>query len=359
MRRLMRMRPLLLMCGVLTAAASAGLVLPAGPADAKTHSAELAAVSCVGSTQCMAVGSYINGAGKTAALAEVLDGRTWRLVSPARLLGRLTGVSCSSASFCVAVGAAGKSGTTSVAVSWNGIRWRVMATPDPANGPLYDVSCVSRSFCMATGGQAGAELWRGRRWRLSGVPLPPGSTSGLAAHISCDYSGFCLAVGYYTTDPQAHMPQALGETWSGHVWSATGNVAFPPDGKLTSTACTRHFGCMAVGNFNANVTARWFLGWHLFPAPGPTALTAVSCVNAASNCMAVGHYTQAGTEFDLADVWNGKTWHTTTSPNPAADLTAVSCPQARHCVAVGSAANQPTAEIWNGKTWRHLKTRNP
>jgi hypothetical protein len=63
--------------------------------------------------------------------------------------------------------------------------------------------------------------------------------SHLPRAVSCDYTGFCLAVGYFTTDPQAQMPQALGETWSGHVWSTTGNVAFPPDGKLNDQTWRR------------------------------------------------------------------------------------------------------------------------
>jgi hypothetical protein len=116
---------------------------------------------------------------------------------------------------------------------------------------------------------------------------------------------------------------------------------------------------MAVGDLGGNLAARWHLGWQVFAPPGPAALIGISCVNAASNCMAVGSYTQAGTELDLADVWNGKTWRMTTSPRPASGLAAVSCSQARRCVAVGAAANKATGEIWNGKTWQRMKTLNP
>jgi hypothetical protein len=234
-----------------------------------------------------------------------------------------------------------------------------MTTPDPAHGPLYDVSCVTRKFCMATGGRAGAEVWKGRRWRLTDVPLLIPSTSGLVTGLSCDHTWFCLAVGYITADPQKKMPRPLGETWGGFVWSPAGNAPFLRNSSFTMSSCTAHFGCMAVGDLGGNLAARWHLGWQVFAPPGPAALIGISCVNAASNCMAVGSYSRAGTLFDLADVWNGKTWRTTTSPRPASGLVSVSCPKAGRCVAVGTAASKATAELWNGRTWKRAKPVRP
>jgi hypothetical protein len=82
-------------------------------------------------------------------------------------------------------------------------------------------------------------------------------------------------------------------------------------------------------------------------------------------CTAVGEFGAPAGTLALAERWNGKTWAIQPTPNPprgnlpgaVAYLTAVSCPSATACVAVGqSNAGALVAELWNGKTWaiQHL-----
>jgi hypothetical protein len=72
-------------------------------------------------------------------------------------------------------------------------------------------------------------------------------------------------------------------------------------------------------------------------------LNSVSCVNA-TTCFAVGA-TSDNPSKTLTARWNGKTWTTLPSPNPAA-LADVSCPSATFCMAVGN-----VIERWNGQAW--------
>ena len=72
----------------------------------------LTAVSCASSSACSAVGGYGNSSGTQVALAERWDGTSWviqptpRLPGGASLLFGLTGVACTSATGCTAVGLA-------------------------------------------------------------------------------------------------------------------------------------------------------------------------------------------------------------------------------------------------------------
>ena len=141
----------------LTAAGAAAVtrVGPPGPAG-------LSAVSCPGSSWCMAVGSYVDRSGVRHALALVWNGQAWReLRNPAG--GVLRSVSCSSPSFCMA--RSGLAGRTEV---WNGQTWRAVASPThAATAP----SCGSRSRCMLINGRGIArsgsvvESWNGEGWR--------------------------------------------------------------------------------------------------------------------------------------------------------------------------------------------------
>ena len=86
----------------------------------------------------------------------------------------------------------------------------------------------------------------------------------------------------------------------------------------------------------------------------------MSCTSA-TNCMAVGDYTDQAVDADttVAEQWNGTTWTVLTTPSPAtfSTLGSVSCPSAGHCIAVGGSsatatgAVSPLTEVWNGTTW--------
>ncbi len=93
-------------------------------------------------------------------------------------------------------------------------------------------------------------------------------------------------------------------------------------------------------------------------ALGKTAhqLSGVSCP-AVKECVAVGsnQYSNDGRGGPLAATWNGKAWKGTTLALPAGGVSgalfAVSCPTTKKCVAVGQYSGGLLVESWNGKAW--------
>jgi hypothetical protein len=110
---------------------------------------------------CEAVGTFNNGADDAQPLAMGWNGTAWTIQStptPAAVAD-LSGISCSSATACVAVGEVtqftGVYGPTHALVEvWNGNDWTVQAaantTSDESQG-LSRVSCSSPIACTAVG----------------------------------------------------------------------------------------------------------------------------------------------------------------------------------------------------------------
>lgn len=110
--------------------------------------------------------------------------------------------------------------------------------------------------------------------------------------------------------------------------------------------------------------------WHITPSPnraGANELDAVSC-SSSRFCAAVGE-SRFGAGGTLIEMWNGHRWSLTPSPSLGrlpnrGTLVAVSCPEARFCVAVGYYTPGPLSdltltEIWNGNRWSVSRSRNP
>jgi len=94
------------------------------------------------------------------------------------------GVSCTSSSFCQAVGSysAGNSAWT-LAEEWNGKEWVHLSTyypPEGEHSELLSVSCTSTTFCMSVGKYITgtktislAEYWNGAEWLPFATYSPP------------------------------------------------------------------------------------------------------------------------------------------------------------------------------------------
>ena len=232
--------------------------------------------------------------------------------------GRLTGVSCASASACTAVGFYGNvPGTGTLAEHWDGTAWSLQATPDPAGAGvsvLEGVSCPAAGFCAAVGrGQnaAGkhvtlAETWNGTSWSIRPAPSPVGARRSYLWAVSCASPTACTATGSYETASRKHV--TLAEAWNGTSWS------IQPAPRL---------------------------------APGRSSLFGVSCPSSGA-CTAVGTRTVRGKQVPLAEAWNGSSWSVEHVPSQAggASLSGVSCTSASACTAVGS-----VIERWNGTAW--------
>jgi hypothetical protein len=129
---------------------------PAGPVF-------LESVSCVSKTNCTLAGWYENGSDHT--LIESWNGTAWSIVPSPNVAGEdvdslLYGLSCLSATLCVAVGYSTAGGEYQPLVEgWNGSSWSIIPSADPTPSYLYGVSCTSSTSCTAVGyTQSGSTL---------------------------------------------------------------------------------------------------------------------------------------------------------------------------------------------------------
>lgn len=184
----------------------------------------LAGVSCASGSACVAVGqTFLDAQGRDSkTLAEVWNGTRWRIVKTPTLRKSyqpdLMAVSCIGAKNCVAVG--GGSAEHSLILHWTGSGF-VRETPAAPQGHdlppvLSGVSCTTPTFCMATGllpfSGLRAEQWDGSHWTM--VNLPGGGNGDFYEPIgvSCPTSTSCLAAGTYTHRRSDHV---IVDEWSG------------------------------------------------------------------------------------------------------------------------------------------------
>ena len=324
----------------------------------------------IGAAAC--VGRVVARSGVPARAAGV----SWSLTFPLPG-GDLSAVSCVSGSACMTVG----SDVGPSSLWWNGTRWRPYTSRDPApNAPnassLSGVSCTLRSSCIAVGeydkegcgsGSLGcndgslpfAEEWNGIRWKLQATPKPPGAELGRPrvpesafTAISCPSADDCFAVGY----DNANHP--LAEHWNGVRWTVEPTAAV--SGLFESVSCITASACAAVGMTSSGgqaLAGHWDgRRWSVQAMPAPSELRGVSCASARA-CIAVG---TVGT-VALAETWNGSVWTTLTTAavGAASELNGVSCSSSHACTAVGEwYATAPAeglamtlAERWNGAGW--------
>ena len=340
---------------------------------------ELSSVSCVTGRACAAVGFTTTASRLEQPLASWWNGRRW-LVEP--LMDRygngaaLTGVSCVSASMCVAIGSGAQAGDE-IAERWDGRSWVAMPRPT-TSATVGGVSCPDVRVCWAVGsGADGArELprvwrWNGSRWRSVPAPAAIGPIgSGLDA-IACTGPDACTAVGHYSRPGpgMVYRPRnptaSLVERWTGRRWAAARVPGSQAYSSLSSVSCPIATGCEAVGSSpEGPIVARATSGgWRGVRISGRAiqnaSLAGVSCV-ATSGCVAVG--TTISTENALvtfATVNVGAHVHFIATVDPlgatVSTLTDVSCLSSINCMAVGQyGADQPRpfAERWNGTRWR-------
>jgi len=284
----------------------------ATPSGAKL--AALVGISCSSIGRCAAVGTFANPtSGGDDPLAERWDGTVWSVVPaatrPGPRIAILSGVSCVTSDSCLAVG---ESPSGALSERWNGTSWSIVpsaAAPAGQFGSLTAISCASSSACYAVGDDSGmkgavplAERWDGTTWSVTPIPKPATGADSVLASVSCSDADNCMAVGSTVELGITTIDiSPLIERWDGAHWSIVAGVV--PGG-----------------------------------AHEPT-LSGVSCPSS-DDCDAVGSYLGNDGPSALIEHWNGTSWSDITSPEPAgtlgAQLSAVSCPTAGNCTAVGT-----------------------
>jgi hypothetical protein len=193
------------------------------------------------------------------------------------------------------------------------------------------VSCVavgSSGTRLSPGGTpvnvVAAELWNGKNWSLTKLPMPSGSSGAWLYDVSCVPSKSCVATGGRIVGTAKSA--AFAEIWTAGKWKATIPFAAGTDPSLFTVSCTSATSCVAAGGGD-------------IPVPRNNA---------------------------FSDSWNGKSWKYVKLPTPsgggganASMVTGVSCVAASDCVAVGTAGpvkllpfGYGFSGLWNGQTWR-------
>jgi hypothetical protein len=275
----------------------------------------------------------------------------------------LSGVSCTAATSCEAVGSyvSGSAVTATLAELWNGTVWTVQATPNPSGATtseLTSVSCTAANACKAVGDavtsaqQPLAESWNGTAWALQTTRIPTGATATALTGVSCvAATGGCLAVGHY--DNSSGEKLTLAEGYYGPVYGwlvvTTPNPVGATSSLLEGVSCASGTLCIAVGSSSTSTATQTLAeGWNgssfalqttVNPGATLSALTGVSCASTTA-CTAVGYdMNTSSITVTLAEGWSGTSWSAQTTPNPsiatASLLYGVSCPAATTCTAVG------------------------
>jgi hypothetical protein len=187
----------------------------------------LTGLACTSATRCWAVGSTVGGAGApngAAVIATTDGGAKWTSQIIPATVGYLSDISCSDQRHCVAVGQASQTSNGQgviIATSNGGGTW----TPSPTPPGILDVtalSCRADRRCLATGAAVGgvvalSSTAGGSGWvRLGTLPA---SVSGATA-ISCPDDQHCWVTAHTSVDVDHVAGVVTLTTNGGATWEA-------------------------------------------------------------------------------------------------------------------------------------------
>lgn len=324
------------------------------PLPPGSQGGRLGKVSCAGAGFCAATssgaGSFFSVPDKDPSVAVRPSSHgAWRYPANASQ-GFLSGLSCTSAAFCLALGSAAG------AQRWDGQHWAPAPAPGhprPAESGMQALSCTSPSFCLAVGltaanrSKPAYSVWNGSTWTpIAHAAVPAGSFRSSLMAVSCRSPKFCVAAGSFDPVKKEEI-QGLVETWNGTTWTvARVRQRVTTTNSGIGVSCATRSACMATWGDSFSAFAQWWNGttWRKAPFAGPSrgederSVVDVSCPSATS-CTAVGsRHTGAHGVVPLIEHWNGRRWSIQSPPVPGlghAALNGVSCTAPRVCTAVG------------------------
>lgn len=266
---------------------------------------QLSAVSCPTTTECMAVGS--NGAslpGSGVVVTTSDSGATWSPATSPQNTLVISSVTCASPTDCSAVVSDGTSTWTAHSADF-GQSWQQEGNLPSLFLPGNDLTCVAGGVCIDAGyvptsnghgeGAIAVSADGGQTWALASVP----SGIGVLQSAACLSASVCIAAGSTATTVSDVVPakgELLRSVDRGHTWlPSTGSV---PVDDVYGVACPSLTQCAVVGT-----------KWVGFPA------------------VATGAVAQSTD--------SGLTFRSSATAYAPLTLTAVACPSASGCIAVG------------------------
>jgi hypothetical protein len=231
---------------------------------------QLDSVSCTSASSCVAIGnSQTEGP-----IAEVWNGAHWDLLIPPHYGPQgdeLDSVSCVSATYCEAVGRytdAEVGYEHTLAMNWNGSTWSAQSAADPTppgpnanNSVLTGISCTSETACVAVGAYWDeaehreltlAERWNGSNWSLEAPPNPDptGDFQNVLTGVSCSGPSTCVAVGTYWTNGSVAYESSgiIADSFNGSSWTMQNppNAGGAKYGDFNKVSCVSATFCLAT-----------------------------------------------------------------------------------------------------------------
>lgn len=319
----------------------------------------IAAISALDAGDVWAVGSYLPVGGYQEAFAQYFDGTRWQKASVSGIA--LSGVKTFSRSDAWAVGIEGDSGfLQTLAEHWDGTSWRVVSTADLTNDDQFlavsgtatnDLWAVGSAFEPATHKTVTlAEHWNGVRWTVVRTPNPAAVNQLLGVFAARPDDVWAVGSSY-TFGDRSGFP--LIEHWDGRRWT----MIAPPSNPYTYVAGLLATGgasskdVWAVGagyrsrNAIAETLAFHWDGTHWTYVPSPDvgaendALDGVA-VAPSGDAVAVGSSMNETTT--LVERWDGQRW--------SVDRSAISPPYSQLSgVTIGSDGTVWAAGVAGGK----------
>jgi hypothetical protein len=315
----------------------------------------------------------------------------------------LTGaVSCVPGGECTAVG--NGIGTGGFVISERNGRWSatraipgLAALSREGDAIVSGLSCSAAEDCLATGmymnaglGVFVAEETRGTWHKATPVPgLAALNTGGLtnAGGVSCAAPGDCAVAGMYTpgnTDNADNPIEGFVADESGGKWRKAASIpglnALNRGGlvEVVAVSCPAPGDCVVAGEYTATAAvdrnglrgeqgfidtesdgtwgkAREVPGLTKISARGFSQITALSCPSA-RHCVAVGNYLASGGGYDpdraFATTWSGGAWSAAAPVGAVTGLETLTCASVGDCLAGGSDSRQIAAVVASkGARW--------
>ncbi len=274
-------------------------------------------------------------------------------------IGPLEAVSCATSKDCWVVGEpeptarfAKSSGTevrTTVLVTHNGgAKWSKEFIQAVSSTVLSGISCPTSTFCMAVGttnaipslGEVVTTRDGGQIWHQ--VSSPTGSVSVMSAR--CWSRTYCLALA---SDGTSYW--SVTTTDGGNIWQRTGTLPTGMAG-VRDLSCRTTMDCIVAGYIASTpghgtgavaLTTTGGTNWSLATLPVGSGLLGDAVCASESMCVAVGTTTNAFSDLIpsagmiLSSSDGGSSWVNTQTPSGLNDGFGVACPDSTTCVAVG------------------------
>ena len=203
-------------------------------------------ISCISGSFCASVGNLIfQGRGYGVAVLQSASGTTINSETVISPFANMSIVSCTSISFCLAIG---NNGTSYGYTTYNGTSWATSATISLTN--IAKAGCLSTTFCYLLGSTATSDyvgLYNGTTWTLTSL-----SSTAPLSDISCESSSLCIA----TTNSDFSI-------YGGSSWSTLASVGITMSQASLGTnlaVCFTATDCIAAGGSSGQATVATYNG---------------------------------------------------------------------------------------------------